>query len=160
MKCGHCREYGVDIAHVRACSEQLADFGTAEATDGSRDSAQPAGQAVEPGSQATSPQRANEDAVDDRTCPKCPRGGEPVGEPGDAGWIEMRCQTCATRWTRMPRVSCPRCGQSDIETVTEWRYISTDGKWHPNPGPGDIEKIEVPIARCPGCNNVWSPQGP
>lgn len=101
---------------------------------------------------------AQPDTAQDGTDIRCPACGSDDlgGERTHEGTIRVTCLPCGHMWDRTPRPGCPRCASRDVEVFVERRWISTDGSWHPRPGPGDLESVQVEVGTCRACRHTWT----
>ena len=92
--------------------------------------------------------------MDGLDCPSC--GSDDVrGEPNPGGTITLTCQSCQTRWDRVPKPSCPRCGKSDVEEygAQDWEYDDPAAAKDDPAAPGHSRGGRT--FRCRRCHNTW-----
>ena len=96
--------------------------------------------------------------ADDIRCPSC--GTDEIhGTPGGPDRILLSCDQCGERWSRQPKVSCPRCHTPDPyhRQFWGWQYDdNVEARENPMASYDDVLKDEF---RCRRCNHEWWTEG-
>ena len=90
-------------------------------------------------------------------CPKCSsedlhRDRDSADSPG----IPIICNACGHRFTREPRIVCPRCGSVEVDesSVEGWAYDDPEeGREHPETAAWSY--VDRLLYRCERCRHDW-----